>query len=38
MYKLRNFISCTFAAVASIFFVGGIAVLSGGKGYANGMV
>lgn len=30
MYKLRNFISCTFAAVASIFLVGGIAVLSGG--------
>lgn len=30
MYKLCHFISCTFAAVASIFFVGGIAVLSGG--------
>lgn len=38
MNKLRNFISCTFAAVASIFFVGGIVVLSGGKDYANGMV
>lgn len=38
MTKVLNFISCTFAAVASIFFVGGIAVLSGGKDYANGMV
>ena len=38
MRKMFNLISCTFAAVASIFFVGDIAVLSGGKGYTNGMV
>lgn len=31
MKKLRAFMSYTFAAVAGLFFISGIAVLSGGR-------
>lgn len=31
MTGIRGILSCTLAAVAGIFFVGGIAVLSGGR-------
>lgn len=32
MNNLLTFVSCTLAAMAGLCFVGGIAVLSGGKG------
>lgn len=32
MNNILTFVSCTLAAMAGLCFVGGIAVLSGGKG------
>lgn len=31
MNLLQNFVSCTFAAMAGLCFVGGIAILTGGR-------